>query len=87
LLSVLGTSFIPHFGQLPGWSITTSGCITQVYFCDGEAERDGTGFAIAFIVAQVIAIAIRIKICFCMLILKLVRFVRAGIAAATLPDE
>ena len=28
-----GTSFIPHFGQLPGWSETTSGCIGQVYFC------------------------------------------------------
>src|SRR5262245_23333038 len=25
------TSFIPHFGQLPGLSCTTSGCIGQVY--------------------------------------------------------
>src|SRR6478672_944103 len=28
-----GTSGIPHFGQSPGASITTSGCIRQVYFC------------------------------------------------------
>src|SRR5215216_4899812 len=31
--SFSGTSFIPHFGQLPGWSVMTSGCIGQVYFC------------------------------------------------------
>jgi len=28
----IGTSFMPHFGHLPGLSRTTSGCITQVYF-------------------------------------------------------
>src|SRR5947209_20352808 len=28
----LGTSFIPHFGHLPGWPCTTSGCIGQVYW-------------------------------------------------------
>jgi hypothetical protein len=28
-----GTSVIPHFGHFPGASITTSGCIGQVYFC------------------------------------------------------
>src|SRR3954470_20100281 len=28
-----GTSGIPHFGQFPGASVTTSGCIRQVYFC------------------------------------------------------
>jgi hypothetical protein len=26
-----GTNFIPHLGHLPGWTCTTSGCITQVY--------------------------------------------------------
>jgi hypothetical protein len=31
--SFIGTSFIPHFGHVPGASVTTSGCITQVYFC------------------------------------------------------
>jgi hypothetical protein len=25
------TSFIPHFGQLPGLSLITSGCMVQVY--------------------------------------------------------
>src|SRR3954471_13790553 len=29
----IGTSFIPHFGQFPGCSLITSGCIRQVYFC------------------------------------------------------
>src|SRR5438477_12720349 len=29
----MGTSVIPHFGHCPGASITTSGCIGQVYFC------------------------------------------------------
>ena len=24
---------MPHFGHLPGVSLTTSGCIEQVYFC------------------------------------------------------
>jgi hypothetical protein len=28
-----GTSIIPHFGQLPGSFVTTSGCMTQVYCC------------------------------------------------------
>src|SRR5205085_3758384 len=31
--SFTGTSVIPHFGHFPGASITTSGCMTQVYFC------------------------------------------------------
>src|SRR5437868_5332062 len=31
--SFRGTSVIPHFGHFPGASITTSGCMTQVYFC------------------------------------------------------
>src|SRR5439155_19565050 len=26
-----GTNSIPHLGHLPGWSRTTSGCMTQVY--------------------------------------------------------
>ena len=26
-----GTNSIPHLGHLPGWSCTTSGCMTQVY--------------------------------------------------------
>lgn len=26
-----GSSAIPHFGQEPGWSAGTSGCIGQVY--------------------------------------------------------
>ena len=29
--TVRGSSAIPHFGQLPEWSCTTSGCIGQVY--------------------------------------------------------
>ena len=70
LFDFKGTSVIPHFGQLPGWSITTSGCITQVYFC-AEAGGVGEGFAIPFIAAEVIAAAIRIKICLCMLKLKM----------------
>jgi hypothetical protein len=31
--SCKGTSVIPHFGHFPGASVTTSGCMTQVYFC------------------------------------------------------
>ncbi len=30
LWELFGTSFIPHLGQLPGASLTTSGCIGQV---------------------------------------------------------
>ena len=26
---VVAISFMPHFGQRPGWSLTTSGCIGQ----------------------------------------------------------
>src|SRR2546423_4757611 len=33
-----GTSVIPHFGHSPGASITTSGCIGQVYFWPSEAS-------------------------------------------------
>src|SRR5437870_9293222 len=32
LSSVTGTNSIPHLGHLPGWSCTTPGCITQVYW-------------------------------------------------------
>src|SRR5882762_4452960 len=31
-LSFTGTISIPHFGQFPGVSLITSGCIVQVYF-------------------------------------------------------
>src|SRR5665811_1325058 len=30
-LTVTGSSVMPHFGQLPGWSCLTSGCMGQVY--------------------------------------------------------
>ena len=29
---IIGSKVMPHFGQLPGLSETTSGCIGQVYF-------------------------------------------------------
>jgi hypothetical protein len=31
-LGIIGSRVMPHFGQLPGLSETTSGCIRQVYF-------------------------------------------------------
>ena len=31
-LEVMGISFMPHLGHLPGLFLTTSGCILQVYF-------------------------------------------------------
>lgn len=34
---VIGSSAIPHLGQVPGPSRTTSGCIGQVYFTPGLA--------------------------------------------------
>ena len=51
--SFSGTSVIPHFGHFPGASITTSGCMTQVYFCDAATAT-----------AVKIASAIKIKIWF-----------------------
>src|SRR5438128_1766856 len=29
-LGLTGTRVIPHFGHVPGWSVTTSGCMTHV---------------------------------------------------------
>jgi hypothetical protein len=39
--SLIGTSFIPHLGHSPGTSLTTSGCIGQLYFSADEAARVG----------------------------------------------
>jgi hypothetical protein len=36
-----GSSFIPHFGQLPGVSITTSECIGQTYFPADDSASAG----------------------------------------------
>src|SRR5947199_3112353 len=43
-----GTRVIPHFGHFPGASITTSGCIGQVYFCEAAFA-----FAISAIAAAI----------------------------------
>src|SRR5947209_6364048 len=43
-----GTRVIPHFGHFPGASITTSGCIGQVYFCEAALA-----FAISAIAAAI----------------------------------
>src|SRR6266536_837084 len=49
------TNSIPHFGHLPGWSCTTSGCITQVY-------RVASGFGVCAISADVmVATKIRVR--------------------------
>lgn len=43
-VSFTGSSFMPHFGHLPGLFFTTSGCIGQVYFWAGAlAEAPGAG--------------------------------------------
>src|SRR3954452_7109079 len=31
IIDVAARSFMPHLGQRPGWSLTTSGCIGQAY--------------------------------------------------------
>jgi len=39
--TVRGSSAMPHLGQVPGWSCTTSGCIGQVYsIFDATAGAD-----------------------------------------------
>jgi len=49
-----GTNSIPHFGHLPGWSCTTSGCITQVYWV-------ASGFGVCARSADVIVVT-KIKV-------------------------
>src|SRR2546423_9286060 len=47
----IGTSGIPHFGQLPGASITTSGCMMQVYFRAGDSAMSCVGASRARVVS------------------------------------
>jgi hypothetical protein len=67
---------MPHFGQFPGRSVTTSGCIGQVYFCAGdgvgdtETLDDWIVWAKTALAAQIVAKIDDIRILF--LILKLV---------------
>src|SRR5690554_2376829 len=37
-LGIKGSSAMPHFGQLPGWSCRISGCMGQVYIVPGTAS-------------------------------------------------
>jgi hypothetical protein len=43
-LSCAGSSFIPHLGQLPGASLTTSECIGQTYF-PADDSANASAFA------------------------------------------
>ncbi len=40
---IIGSSIIPHLGQAPGWSCTTSGSIGQMYFAPGISVGGGLG--------------------------------------------
>ena len=52
------TKSIPHFGHLPGWSATTSGCMGQVYLAAISAGAAVLSVAVAMVAGVVVVVSV-----------------------------